>query len=295
MSSIGVERRMLLVHAHPDDETIFTGATMAKYAAEGARVSLVTCTMGERGFIPRTHPATRGRDLPPGDERMELTAGIRAKELEAACAELGVTEHWYLGGLGRWRDSGVKDCGDPRAFCSAGVDEAADELGALIQRVQPQVMVTYDANGFYGHPDHIQAHRVAWRAYQQFCDPLRTRFYALTMPRSVLAGAINDARQSQQGGSGKPVRPDSFPHVGLPDNQVEIEIRADSFMDAKLAALKAHATQVAVDGHFFQAVGLVRMRVLTTEYYSRWPILAVGTGSPGELRGDDFFWGSGDW
>jgi len=118
---------------------------------------------------------------------MTTLAKLRAKELGAACAELGVTEHWYLGGPGRWRDSGPRGCDDPRAFASAELDETTDELAALVRKVQPQVMVTYDANGFYGHPDHVQAHRVAWHLYQQACNPLRTKFYALTMPRPVLA------------------------------------------------------------------------------------------------------------
>jgi N-acetyl-1-D-myo-inositol-2-amino-2-deoxy-alpha-D-glucopyranoside deacetylase len=173
-----------------------------------------------------------------GESRMTTLAKLRAKELDAACAELGVTEHWYLGGPGRWRDSGPRGCDDPRAFASAELDEATDELAALVRKVQPQVMVTYDGNGFYGHPDHVQAHRVAWHLYQQACNPLRTKFYALTMPRPVLADAINEARQSRPDGRGE-VTPDSFPQIGLPDDQVTTEIRADSFLDAKLAALKA--------------------------------------------------------
>ena len=399
MSSIGVERRLLLVHAHPDDESIFTGATIAKYAAEGTRVTLVTCTMGERGGIRRTHPAAQEGDLLPVESRMAMVAKVRAKELEAACAELGVTEHWYLGGPGRWRDSGLRGTDNPRDFCGAELNEAADELAALVHKVQPQVMVTYDANGFYGHPDHIQAHRVAWLAYQQACDPLRTKFYVLTIPRPVLAEAINEARQSRpdgrqrtRGGSvnhvsvfnyriqnidavgwsqacdelapefasvpglvsmiwlhgegdarggvylwedkaayaafltsglGKTVRshpniadltmrdyavdeaptrvtlggsrrltPDNFVRFGVPDDQVSTEICADSFLDAKLAALKAHATQIAVDGPFFEAMGLVRMRALGTEYYT---LLsdpgAVTSGSRGQGREDDLFCG----
>lgn len=292
MSSIGAERCLLLVHAHPDDESIFTGATMAKYAAEGTRVTLVTCTMGERAPIPGTHPVSREGDLTNEGIRMALAGKVRAKELEAACFELGVTEHWYLGGPGRWRDSGVKDCDDSRAFCHAELDEAANELAALVHKVQPQVMVTYDANGFYGHPDHVQAHRVAWQAYQQACDPSRTKFYALTLPRSVLVDAINEARQSQPDGRGGRVTLDSFPHIGLPDDQVGTEIRADSFLDAKLAALKAHATQIVVDGPFFHAAGFPKMRALGTEYYTLLSHSgAAASGSREEGREDDLFCG----
>ena len=157
-------RRLLLVHAHPDDESIGTGATMARYAAEGAQVTLVTCTLGELGEI-----------IPPSLSYLAEGDGgrlgeYRIGELNAACAELGVTDHRFLGGPGRWRDSGMMGTAgndDPRCFWRADVDEAADALLGVIREVRPQVLVTYDANGFYGHPDHIQAHRVAMRAFQQ--------------------------------------------------------------------------------------------------------------------------------
>jgi N-acetyl-1-D-myo-inositol-2-amino-2-deoxy-alpha-D-glucopyranoside deacetylase len=374
----------MLVHAHPDDESIFTGATMAKYAAEGARVALVTCTMGEQGAIRRAHLAGQGEQS-RGESRMEMLGKLRAKELEAACAELGVTEHWYLGGPGRWRDSGTGNRDDPRAFCNAELDQAADELAALIRKVQPQVIVTYDKNGFYGHPDHVQAHQVSRQAYQRACDPLRTKFYALTMPRSVMADAFNEARQTMHisvfnyrlqniGNTGwaeacdefapafaavpglvtkvwfhgegdarggvclwedksaygaflasdlgkafgshpniadltmrdyavdealtrvtrgpRKGTPDSLLRFGLPDDQISTEICADAFLDAKLAALKAHATQIVVDGRFFEVVGWPRMRALGTEYYM--PISglgAAGTGSRGQGREDDLFCG----
>lgn len=291
MSRKGAERCLMLVHAHPDDESIFTGVTMAKYAAEGARVTLVTCTMGERGAIRISHQPGQGGDQLAGESRMALLGKLRAKELAVACAELGVTEHWYLGGPGRWRDSGMGACDDPRAFCNADLDQAVDELAALVRKVQPQVMVAYDANGFYGHPDHIQAHLVAWHAYQHVCDPLRTRFYVLTIPRPLLVDAINEAQQSQPGG-GRRVTPDDFPEVGLADDQGTTKICAESFLDAKLAALKAHATQIEVDGRFFEAVGLPRMRVLGAEYYMQisGPD-AVTTGSRGQGRDDDLFCG----
>jgi len=142
-------RRLLLVHAHPDDESIGTGATMARYAAEGARVTLVTCTLGELGeIIP---PSLS--DLADGDGAR--LGEYRTGELAAACAELGVTDHRFLGGPGRWRDSGMMGTegnDDPRCFWRADVDQAAGALLDVIREVRPQVLVTYDANGFYGHP-----------------------------------------------------------------------------------------------------------------------------------------------
>src|ERR1700678_133235 len=155
------ERRLLLVHAHPDDESIGTGATMAKYAAEGAQVTLVTCTLGELGEI-----------IPPAlahlaADREDRLGEYRIGELDAACATLGVTDHRFLGGPGRWRDSGMMGTegnDDPRCFWQADVDEVARALLDVIDEVRPQVLLTYDAEGAYGHPDHLQAHRVGWRA-----------------------------------------------------------------------------------------------------------------------------------
>ena len=157
------ERRVLFVHAHPDDETVGTGATMARYAAAGAHVTLVTCTLGEEGEIHV--PAVAGLAAAAGDQ----LGGYRYVELERACAALGVTDHRYLGGAGRYRDSGMMGTEankHPRAFWGADVDEAAAALLEVIREVRPQVVVTYDPNGGYGHPDHIQAHRVAMRAVE---------------------------------------------------------------------------------------------------------------------------------
>ena len=159
---------LLLVHAHPDDESIETGATMARYAAAGVPVTLVTCTLGELGEI-----------IPPdlaylGAGRGELLGKYRIGELDAACAALGVRDHRFLGGPGRWRDSGMiglPSNDDPGSFWQADLDEAALDLVAIIREVRPRVMVSYDDRGFYGHPDHVQAHRVAWRAFQLAGDP----------------------------------------------------------------------------------------------------------------------------
>jgi len=264
------EPSLLLVHAHPDDESIFTGATMAKYAAEGARVTLVTCTRGELGeIIP---PALR--HLLP-DELGEYRIG----ELEAACEALGVTGHRFLGGPGRWRDSGMMglpDNDDPRCFWQANVDEAAAALQTVIDEVEPDVIVTYDATGFYGHPDHIQAHRVARRAHQ--LTGRQAKFYATAMPRSVLAEAVRlpedswFARQT-----------DLAPSV--PGDQVTAAVDAAKYLDAKLAAMRAHETQITVDGEFFALSNEFGKRALGTEYYT----LLAGSRGPGEPYERDLF------
>jgi N-acetyl-1-D-myo-inositol-2-amino-2-deoxy-alpha-D-glucopyranoside deacetylase len=159
---------LLVVHAHPDDESIETGATMARYAAAGVPVTLVTCTLGELGEIIPADLAYLGA------ERGDLLGKYRIGELDAACAALGVRDHRFLGGPGRWRDSGMMGLpsnDDPGCFWQADLDEAALDLVAVIREVRPRVMVSYDDRGFYGHPDHIQAHRVAWRAFQLAGDP----------------------------------------------------------------------------------------------------------------------------
>lgn len=290
-------RRLLLVHAHPDDESIGTGATMAKYAAEGTGVTLVTCTLGELGEI-----------IPPDladlawDKKNKL-GEYRIGELDAACAELGVTDHRFLGGPGRWRDSGMM--GTPAnewegSFWRAHVEVAAHALLDVISEVQPQVMVTYDENGFYGHPDHIQAHRVAWRAFE-LADGLVSKFYATAIPKSVLAEGIKIMAESNQGdrapsadgGSSGPREraqeasggntgflavesADDLP-FGVPDEQVTTEIDATAYLEAKLAAMRAHATQISVDSPFFALSDKIGRRALGLEYYT----LLSGPRGPG--------------
>ncbi len=234
-------RRLLLVHAHPDDESIGTGATMAKYAAEGARVTLVTCTLGELGEII---PPSLAHLAAASEDRL---GEYRIGELAAACAELGVTDHRFLGGPGRWRDSGMMDTeanDDPRCFWRADVDQAARALLDVIGEVRPQVLVTYDANGFYGHPDHIQAHRVACRAFQQAADLGLAKFYATAGPES---------------------------------DGVTTAIDATAYLDAKLAAMRAHATQITVSAPFFALSNQIRHQAFGVEYYT---LLAGPLGPP---------------
>jgi N-acetyl-1-D-myo-inositol-2-amino-2-deoxy-alpha-D-glucopyranoside deacetylase len=264
-------QRLMFVHAHPDDESIGTGATMAKYAAQGAQVTLVTCTLGELGEIIPADLAHLAWD------RENRLGEYRIGELAAACAALRVTDHRYLGGTGRWHDSGMM--GTPAnewdgCFWRADVDEAAGALLEVILEVRPAVLVTYDANGFYGHPDHIQAHRVAWRAFE-LADGLVRKFYATAVPKSVLAEAIKI-----MGGSGSDFMAvesvDDLP-FGVPDDQVTTQIDAAAYLDAKLAAMRAHASQIAVDSPFFALSDMVGQRALGHEYYT----LLAGPRGPG--------------
>ena len=236
-------RRLLFVHAHPDDESIGTGATMAKYAAEGAQVTLVTCTLGELGEVI---PPSLAHLAAEAEDRL---GEYRIGELAAACAALGVTDHRFLGGPGRWRDSGMMGTAgndDPRCFWQADLDEAADALLEVIREVRPQVLVTYDANGFYGHPDHIQAHRVAWRAFERAEAGRPVKFYATAAPES---------------------------------GQVTTEVDASAYLERKLAAMRAHATQITVSAPFFALSDNVKSDALGVEYFT---LLA---GPPGPARG----------
>ncbi len=278
---------MLLVHAHPDDESIGTGATMAKYAAEGAQVTLVTCTLGELGEIIPPELAHLAWDADGG------LGQYRIGELAAACAELGVTDHRFLGYPGKWHDSGMM--GTPSndwdgAFWRADVDEAARDLLTVINDVQPQVIVTYDDNGFYGHPDHIQAHRVAWRAFE-LADGQVSKFYATAMPKSVLAEAMAllhedaaDVGEVGEVGGADFSRVESVDDLpfGTDDDKVTTEIDAQDYLDAKLAAMRAHASQIAVDSPFFALSDMVGRRALGTEYYT---LLAGPDDSPRRSTG----------
>jgi N-acetyl-1-D-myo-inositol-2-amino-2-deoxy-alpha-D-glucopyranoside deacetylase len=244
---------LLLVHAHPDDESIGTGATMASCAAEGVRVTLVTCTLGELGEI-----------IPPSLRHLtpdELGA-YRIGELDQACRQLGVGDHRFLGGAGRWRDSGMMglpDNDDPRCFWRADLDEAAGQLATVIEEVRPQAIVSYDANGFYGHPDHIQAHRVTGLA-RELAAP-DARLYATAMPRSVLARALELPPGSRFQRSA-----DLSPSV--PDDTITTEVDAGDYLDRKLAAMRAHATQITVDPPFYALSNGLGQRALGTEYYT---------------------------
>ena len=264
------KRNLLLVHAHPDDECIETGATMAKYAAEGAQVTLVTCTLGELGEI-----------IPPDLRHLypDELGQHRIVELDRACAALGVTDHRFLGGEGRYRDSGMMglpDNDDPRCFWQADVDEAASRLAEVIREVSADVIVSYDANGFYGHPDHIQAHRVSWRAFGMTGGT--AKFYATAMPRSVLAAAQELPEDSW-------FQRNTDLSVGVPDDQVTTAIDAAKYLDAKLAAMRAHETQVTVDGEYFALSNDLGERVSGTEYYT----LLAGARGPGIPYERDLF------
>jgi N-acetyl-1-D-myo-inositol-2-amino-2-deoxy-alpha-D-glucopyranoside deacetylase len=276
---------MLLVHAHPDDESIMTGATMAYYAAQGVGVTLITCTLGEEGEILTPQYALLAAD------QADQLGGLRIGELTEALAALGISDHRWLGGAGRFRDSGMMGTpanDHPRAFWRADKDAAVFDAAVaaavdIVREVRPQVVITYDPNGDYGHPDHIMAHRVATAAVARAADPAYgtgapwrvSKLYWTGVPKSVLQQGFDALAKIQD-------RPFDVAHIddlpfGVPDDEITTAVDGAGFGEAKAAALAAHRTQIAVEGPFFALSNLMGREILAIEYFR----LAAGELGPG--------------
>jgi N-acetyl-1-D-myo-inositol-2-amino-2-deoxy-alpha-D-glucopyranoside deacetylase len=232
-------RRLLLVHAHPDDEALWTGGTIARYAASGVHITLVTCTLGEEGeVIPA---ALRGLAADAADQ----LGGYRVGELRAACAALGINDQRFLGGIGRWRDSGMAGTpanAHPRAFAGGALDEQVAALSETLAEVRPQVVVTYDENGGYGHPDHIRAHQVTTAAVAGHAFDLHGLYWTV-VTRSMFREGLAALRAVAGLPFALPVE-EELP--GPPDEAVTTTIDVSAQLPAKIAAIRAHATQVAL-------------------------------------------------
>ena len=256
--------RALLVHAHPDDETINNGATMAMYAALGAEVTLITCTRGEEGevLVPElAHLAAQESDQLGPHREIELADAMKA---------LGITDHRFLGaGKVKYRDSGMMGTEpNSRADCfwQADLDTAAKLLVDVIHEIKPHILITYDEIGGYGHPDHIQAHRVAMRAAELATDWKISKIYWNAMPKSVLANGI--AAMKEVGSSFFGAESvDDLPFAKA-DELVTAVVDANEYVEPKMAAMKAHATQIELDGPFFALSNQLGLQVWGNEYYS---------------------------
>jgi N-acetyl-1-D-myo-inositol-2-amino-2-deoxy-alpha-D-glucopyranoside deacetylase len=266
-------RRLLLVHAHPDDETIGSGATMAKYVANGDKVTLVTCTLGEEGEVLVPDLAHLAADQEDG------LGAHRITELGNAMAALGVTDWRLLGGPGAYRDSGMigtppndrTDC-----FWRADLLEAAKHLVAVIRDEQPHVLVTYDDFGGYGHPDHIQAHRVAMYAASLAAAPSFApelgqpwsihKIYWTAFPRSVMKAGIESLQAMGEDTGFAAQDPDDLPFV-CDDELVTTVIDGGEFVERKMEALAAHATQISMESGFFALSNNLGSQVMGVEYY----------------------------
>ena len=263
---VSAAKRLLLVHAHPDDETINNGVTMAKYAALGAQVTLVTCTRGEEGEVLVIELANLASDK---DDKL---GEHREIELKDAMDELGIKDFRFLGAPSKkWRDSGMM--GTPAndrddVFWQADLDEASNELVKIILEIKPQVLITYDEFGGYGHPDHIKAHRVAMRAAELAANQgwQVSKIYWNTMPRSVIQMGIEKMKEVGSDFFGAESA-DDLPFA-KPDELVSTVVNAPEYVPAKLAAMKAHATQISVDGPFFALSNNLGLSVWGDEYYT---------------------------
>ncbi|GAB1820585.1 PIG-L family deacetylase [Herbidospora sp. RD11066] len=221
---------LMAVHAHPDDEVMTTGGVFAHYAAQGVRTVLVTCTNGEQGDGPGgVKPGQPGHDE-------EAVAKLRLTELRESAAHLGISDVEPLG----YRDSGMDGWdgnSHERAFANVPVDEAAERVAELMRKYRPQVVVTYDENGGYGHPDHIQAHRVAARAVELSGVPAKF-YYAATTLSSMQAAydgmvaAGMDVSEWQ-----------GFEEWCTPDDKVNAVIDTSAYVGHKAKAIGAHASQ----------------------------------------------------
>lgn len=256
---------MLLVHAHPDDETINNGATMAYYVDRGVHVTLVTCTRGEEGeiLVPELAHLASDRDDQLGRHR--------EGELADAMKILGVTDHRFLGApTRRWRDSGMMGTAPNNrsdVFWSATVDEGASALLPIIDEIKPHVLVTYDEIGGYGHPDHIQAHRVAMRAAELSRQSgwVIPKIYWNTIPKSVIEAGIEAMKGTGNQFFGVE-KAEDFPFA-QPDEVVTTVINCDDYAIKKMDAMRAHPTQISVDGPFFALSDNLGFKVWGKEFY----------------------------
>jgi mycothiol conjugate amidase Mca len=241
------QRTLIAVHAHPDDECIGTGGILARYAAEGVRTVLVTCTDGAVGEI--SDPALATPDN---------LAEVRSRELDASVRVLGISRLVKLG----YRDSGMAGTADndnPASFHQASFDEAVERVVTVFRAERPQVIVTYDERGGYGHPDHVRAHQVAVAAFEAAGDASRyteagpawapSKLYYSVFPRSAMqrfgermreAGIeVPFARQSEEA-----IAEGSDPPFGVADERVTTTVDVSGYVGEKRAALEAHATQM---------------------------------------------------
>ena len=252
----------VFVHAHPDDESIATGGTMARLAAEGHRVVLVTATGGELGEVPDGL-------LSPGEQ----LAGRRARELDEACAILGVDHRLSLG----YGDSGM--AGEPTndaegSFWRADVEEAAGKLAAILRDEKADAFTAYDENGGYGHPDHIQVHRVGMRAaalagVDRVFMATINRSHFLRLAEQAVDFGIAMAEED---------RP-ALDELGVEEDRITTVIDVHDYLDAKRAAMRAHASQIAETSFFLSVPEDVFAALWGTEWYIR---QGAGGGGPVE-------------
>jgi LmbE family N-acetylglucosaminyl deacetylase len=249
----------MAVHAHPDDESSSTGGVLARYAAEGIRTVVVTCTNGELGDGPGgVKPGEPGHDE-------AAVAATRLAELEEACRILDVTDLERLG----YHDSGMSDWdfkGAPDVFCNVPIAESTGRLVALMEKHRPDVVVTYDDEGGYDHPDHIQAHRIAVAAAEQTGIPAKLYFTAFRR------GMFEDLRAKLVELGIEFPAPDfdeeTIARLDAVERRITTTVDGAAFVELKLQALAAHASQLA-ESWFAQIPNELFAGVFGTESFIR--------------------------
>jgi N-acetyl-1-D-myo-inositol-2-amino-2-deoxy-alpha-D-glucopyranoside deacetylase len=280
--------RLLFVHAHPDDESITNGATIAHYVARGAQVQVVTCTLGEEGEVIGDQWAQLAVD------HADQLGGYRIAELTAALQALGLEGPVYLGGPGRWRDSGMvgSQARDRQRFSDADQREAVGALVEIIREMRPHVVVTYDPNGGYGHPDHIQTHVVTTAAvaaaattddYPGAPWSVPKLYWTVISRSAFIAGwEALDPGDLRDGWIVPPPDGD-FAGLGYPDDEIDAVIDDPAALTAKTAALRAHATQLTVGptGRTLALSNNIALPIVAQEHYT----LAAGVAGDRDERG----------
>jgi N-acetyl-1-D-myo-inositol-2-amino-2-deoxy-alpha-D-glucopyranoside deacetylase len=254
-------RTLLVVHAHPDDEVFSTGGLLAKHAAAGDRTVVVYCTNGEAGEI-------LDESLDPEEARPRL-GEIRLQEVQEAARVLGISEVRFLG----YRDSGMRDTEDntrPDAFMNVPVEEAADRLLAIMRETRPQVVVTYDEEGGYGHPDHIMANRITVEAFHRAQQEGLgvQRLYYPARSREDFRRYVEGLRQL---GLDIPwVRGDfNFDEYGVPESELSAIVDISEYVTLKKQALAVHRTQIKPDFFYLSIPDDVMRRLQGREFFQQ--------------------------
>jgi N-acetyl-1-D-myo-inositol-2-amino-2-deoxy-alpha-D-glucopyranoside deacetylase len=263
---------LLLVHAHPDDESISTGGVMMKAKAHGHRIVLVTATRGEAGEIYNMDEAASRPRL----------GEIRTEELRAADEILGVDRQEFLG----YRDSGMVDTPDnkdPRSFHQAKLEDAAERLAVVVREERPDVVVTYAEDGVYGHPDHIKAHLVTNAALDLVGgegQPVKKLYYT-AVPRSMMEAFVQQMPEEAQRAMGGNMR-----IAGTPDELVTTRVDVHDYVEGKRDAFRAHVSQNDPNSWFATMQDQIYELAFGTEYYQ------LARGKPGpSLPESDLFSG----
>jgi N-acetyl-1-D-myo-inositol-2-amino-2-deoxy-alpha-D-glucopyranoside deacetylase len=263
-------RCLVFVHAHPDDETLSTGGTIARYADEGSHVCLITCTNGEVGEVAEVPELGEVADI------QSRLGEVRRAELVEACRRLGRVDLRMLG----FHDSGMEDTpanDDPGAFINQDIDQAVGKIVAIIREIRPQILLTYNEIGFYGHPDHIRAHEAAVRAVEAAADPgyapgsgeafAVSKVYFTGIPKSLLRQGREMAREMWGEDGEDFFSLEEIERIGTEDERITTRIDVAPFVRRKFDALEAHRTQRGTTERFFQIPEDIRGLWMGTEHY----------------------------